>query len=360
MHGSIVFGCLGYLAWLSWPVCLLALAAIVTGSLGYHARRQARDRLARSRGPIAGQTVRLSRRAVRGREGTEAASGRARDSSSTANWARPSAKCAIIGGARSARMRSASAGSSSCSMCFSAWRRSGRRSACAPMRRRRRAMWSCSCSCCVPLDGLLNNVPTLNAARVSLDRIEKVMARIRRAAHARRRRIERRFARAVRTLTMRGVTHSYFHERDERMFRIGPVDLTFRPGELVFIVGGNGSGKTTLAKVLTGLYEPEVGAIEVDGKPVGFAERAAYRAALHGRVQRLPSVRRAARHRRSERCIARAGRCARECAGREARAGSQGAGGGWRVLHARAFDRAAQAPGAGGRVSGRPAVLSVR
>ena len=24
MHGSIVFGCLGYLAWLSWPVCLLA------------------------------------------------------------------------------------------------------------------------------------------------------------------------------------------------------------------------------------------------------------------------------------------------------------------------------------------------
>lgn len=37
MHGSIVFGCLGYLAWLSWPVCLLALAAILVGSLGYHA-----------------------------------------------------------------------------------------------------------------------------------------------------------------------------------------------------------------------------------------------------------------------------------------------------------------------------------
>jgi putative ATP-binding cassette transporter len=61
------------------------------------------------------------------------------------------------------------------------------------------------------------------------------------------------------------------------MFRVGPVNLTFRPGELVFIVGGNGSGKTTLAKVLTGLYEPEGGTIELDGKPIGFAERAAYR-----------------------------------------------------------------------------------
>ncbi|HDR9319880.1 TPA: cyclic peptide export ABC transporter, partial [Burkholderia vietnamiensis] len=78
-------------------------------------------------------------------------------------------------------------------------------------------------------------------------------------------------------VTLRGVTHAYFHERDERMFRIGPIDLTIRPGELVFIVGGNGSGKTTLAKVLTGLYEPEEGTIEVDGRPIGWRERAAYR-----------------------------------------------------------------------------------
>ena len=45
----------------------------------------------------------------------------------------------------------------------------------------------------------------------------------------------------------------------------------------MFIVGGNGSGKTTLAKVLTGLYEPEEGTIEVDGRTIGWRERAAYR-----------------------------------------------------------------------------------
>ena len=122
----------------------------------------------------------------------------------------------------------------------------------------------------VPLDGLLNNLPTVNAARVSLDRIEKVMAEFGGLSTADVQTPPSSSASqaSFKTLTLRGVTHSYFHERDERMFRIGPVDLTFRPGELVFIVGGNGSGKTTLAKVLTGLYEPEGGVIEVDGKPV--------------------------------------------------------------------------------------------
>ncbi|NEK55780.1 ATP-binding cassette domain-containing protein, partial [Rhizobium leguminosarum] len=84
-------------------------------------------------------------------------------------------------------------------------------------------------------------------------------------------------AAAFSTLALRSITHAYFHERDERMFRIGPIDLTFKPGELVFIVGGNGSGKTTLAKVLTGLYEPEGGVIEVDGSAVTRDTRPAYR-----------------------------------------------------------------------------------
>ena len=58
---------------------------------------------------------------------------------------------------------------------------------------------------------------------------------------------------------------------------LGPIDLTFRPGELIFIVGGNGSGKSTLAKILTGLYPPESGVIYLDGKPVDDRSRDAYR-----------------------------------------------------------------------------------
>ena len=49
---------------------------------------------------------------------------------------------------------------------------------------------------------------------------------------------------------------------------LGPIDLTFRPGELVFLVGGNGSGKSTLAKIITGLYLPEDGELLIDGEGV--------------------------------------------------------------------------------------------
>ncbi|HEY5569454.1 MAG TPA: ABC transporter ATP-binding protein [Gammaproteobacteria bacterium] len=42
-------------------------------------------------------------------------------------------------------------------------------------------------------------------------------------------------------------------------------DLTIPAGSSLAIVGQNGAGKTTLAKLLCRLYDPEVGAIEIDG-----------------------------------------------------------------------------------------------
>jgi putative pyoverdin transport system ATP-binding/permease protein len=70
------------------------------------------------------------------------------------------------------------------------------------------------------------------------------------------------------TLELRTVTHSYTVESDSQTFVLGPIDLTFRPGELVFITGGNGSGKTTLIKLITGLYLPEQGHVYLDGRQI--------------------------------------------------------------------------------------------
>lgn len=53
-------------------------------------------------------------------------------------------------------------------------------------------------------------------------------------------------------------------KENERLFTVGPVNLTFRKGELIFITGGNGSGKSTFLKLLTGLYAPKEGEIIVD------------------------------------------------------------------------------------------------
>jgi putative ATP-binding cassette transporter len=74
-----------------------------------------------------------------------------------------------------------------------------------------------------------------------------------------------------------GVVHSYHAEHEDSNFVLGPIDLTFRPGELVFLVGGNGSGKSTLAKMITGLYLPEGGEIRLDGEPVTHNNRDEYR-----------------------------------------------------------------------------------
>jgi putative ATP-binding cassette transporter len=78
-------------------------------------------------------------------------------------------------------------------------------------------------------------------------------------------------------LQLKGITHSYYQEHEGRNFILGPVDLTFRPGELILLIGGNGSGKTTFAKILTGLYAPESGEIQMNGLPVTDENRDHYR-----------------------------------------------------------------------------------
>lgn len=78
-------------------------------------------------------------------------------------------------------------------------------------------------------------------------------------------------------LELVGVTHSYHREREDDHFSLGPINIAFHPGEIVFLVGGNGSGKSTLAKVITGLYPPEQGLIRLNGRPVTEQNRDDYR-----------------------------------------------------------------------------------
>jgi ATP-binding cassette subfamily B protein len=54
-------------------------------------------------------------------------------------------------------------------------------------------------------------------------------------------------------------------------------DLTIRAGSSLAIVGQNGAGKTTLAKLLCRLYDPQEGAIEVDGVDLRELEVGAWR-----------------------------------------------------------------------------------
>jgi len=51
-------------------------------------------------------------------------------------------------------------------------------------------------------------------------------------------------------------------------------DLEVEPGEIVALVGDNGAGKSTLVKIVSGLYQPTAGTIELNGQPVSFSDAA--------------------------------------------------------------------------------------
>lgn len=47
------------------------------------------------------------------------------------------------------------------------------------------------------------------------------------------------------------------------------ISLTIRKGEIHCLAGENGSGKSTVIKVISGVYQPDGGAIAIDGRPAG-------------------------------------------------------------------------------------------
>jgi len=71
---------------------------------------------------------------------------------------------------------------------------------------------------------------------------------------------------------------SYAGKRDG--FRLGPVELTLVPGEVVIVVGENGSGKSTLAKIVAGLYPLTLGEVKLGGQRIDASTRDAYRQLL--------------------------------------------------------------------------------
>lgn len=77
------------------------------------------------------------------------------------------------------------------------------------------------------------------------------------------------------SLSLSGINYEYPDRAEVSgagKFHLGPVNMSIRPGEVIFIAGGNGAGKSTLAKIITGLYRATSGKLLLNDKPVAEGE----------------------------------------------------------------------------------------
>jgi putative ATP-binding cassette transporter len=132
-----------------------------------------------------------------------------------------------------------------------------------------------------PSRALLNGYGRMVAAQVAAERLEELGGQVRDLAQladvpqaARENECAGGGKGSFEELELRSVSLSY---DAQGAFRLGPVSVRLRRGEVVFVTGGNGSGKTSLVKILCGLYEPDGGEVILNGAPVPRDRRDEYR-----------------------------------------------------------------------------------
>jgi putative ATP-binding cassette transporter len=128
-----------------------------------------------------------------------------------------------------------------------------------------------------PLQVVMNIMPVLSRAAVAVSKVEALGLSLSTSREAAVAESASDLPADWQRLEVRGLAHTYRVDGEDDNFTLGPLDITLRPGDLVFLVGGNGSGKTTLAKLLAGLYTPEAGEIRLDGRAVTDENRDHYR-----------------------------------------------------------------------------------
>lgn len=96
-----------------------------------------------------------------------------------------------------------------------------------------------------PIKAILRTLPQLSQANVALDKIDSLGLSLTQQITEPEFPTGSDFEVNWNSLELVNVTHAYGSDKDDHQFTLGAINLEFKPGELVFIVGGNGSGKST-------------------------------------------------------------------------------------------------------------------
>ena len=76
------------------------------------------------------------------------------------------------------------------------------------------------------------------------------------------------YDRRVSELKFENVLYQYQDHSLETAFVLGPLNITIKEGETIFVIGGNGSGKSTFINLLTGICAPTSGKAYLNGREI--------------------------------------------------------------------------------------------
>jgi len=127
-----------------------------------------------------------------------------------------------------------------------------------------------------PISLLVTSLPTLSQSHIALDNLSQLETELDSVI------IEKSFqpqptVSEINEIQLDKAVFSYHNKQGQPLFTVGPINLSVKKGQIVFIVGNNGSGKSTLLKMLTGLYYPSTGGIELNRQPIDRSQYARYR-----------------------------------------------------------------------------------
>jgi putative ATP-binding cassette transporter len=126
-----------------------------------------------------------------------------------------------------------------------------------------------------PISSLVGTMPNLASAEAAVENVEVLDVKLDECLKRSSKLVEP--MRSFKEISFENVVFHYDDPVYGSTFTVGPINLTLRAGETVFVSGGNGSGKSTFLKLLTALYYPQQGIVRVDGKTLTAETYDAYR-----------------------------------------------------------------------------------
>ena len=128
-----------------------------------------------------------------------------------------------------------------------------------------------------PLENIVSTIPLFIKANIATDNIQNLEDKIDEAKNLNTHQIPSSDLLEFEKIELKDLVFKYVDEDQQSTFALGPINYIIKKGEILCILGGNGSGKSTFLKLLTSLYHPESGTLNLNDVAITSGSYMQYR-----------------------------------------------------------------------------------